>query len=82
MPAQFELRYCTNSHKCAGIHVIARNGTEVFIPQSLLTFDMPYLTADETAIPPLASTPGPSGVMTLLCELFEFQPHPVHFVDE
>lgn len=69
-------RYCTDRHECAGKHVIAPNGSEAFIPQSLLTFDITYLTADDVAIPPLASTPGPSGVMTLLCELFRISTSP------
>ena len=66
------LLYCTDRHECAGKHVIALNGSEIFIPQSLLGFDITHLTVDDVPIPPLASTPGPSGVMTLLCELFEF----------
>ena len=77
MPALWVLvRYCTDRHECAGKHVIAPNGSEAFIPQSLLTFDITYLTADDVAIPPLASTPGHSGVRTLLCELLRISISP------
>jgi hypothetical protein len=80
--APFACAIATDGHKCAGIYVIAPNKSEVFIPQSLLPFDIPCLTADEPAILPLAPTPGPSGVVTLLCELFKVQLALVHFVNE
>ena len=54
----------------AGLWTISPNGSEIFIPQSLLPFEFSYMDPASPAALPMLPIPSHANVPTLLCEPF------------